>query len=135
LRYDYYCTNGLCLHTDEILRSMKEPFLIECPECHQPTFKVAINRPEFIIPHDPKTVGLLADRNTKAMSIMERCDRQSKQDEDRKKAQKICDDELASKLPKGASLIKRDENAPSVDTSLANLSPVQQERFIETGKK
>ena len=93
---------------------------------------------------DPKTVGELAERNTKKMGK----DQVSLYEEKQREAKRLRRKAIAEKLPKGASLAKndshplppwRDGSIPGLERSdkplelIDNVSNI--EKFVMTGKK
>lgn len=117
--YQYLCEK--CKHFFEDFAPMASDPLVKCPKCK----KKSLNRvPQlcsgFVKLGDSelKTVGHLCDRRRDSMS----------------------GDEIAEKEAKAPKLNKRKyqpwwRKDGKIDRSLSNLTPKQQKKFIETGKK
>ena len=69
--YDYECK--VCGFGFETVHGMRdECFLIQCPHCFKDTLEIQYNiAPHGFVKGEPKTLGLLADRNRSAMSHQE----------------------------------------------------------------
>jgi putative FmdB family regulatory protein len=63
LTYEYECTN--CKDVFEIRQSIKDKPLTCCQKCEQETLQRVIYPPHSVIDKSPKTVGTLAEQNSK----------------------------------------------------------------------
>ncbi len=61
--YEYACKD--CEIAFDAIQSMKEAPLLECPMCERKTLIKLFSVPNAIVQHDPKTIGELAERNSK----------------------------------------------------------------------
>lgn len=109
--YDYECSD--CQHQEEVFQRFSETPLSECPSCKQPSFRrVILHPPLAFIKGEARTVGQLADRNSKKLGRYER--------EDREEA----DNMKAHNEGREASALRRKIN---------KMTPDQQKKYIERG--
>ena len=107
-----------------------------CPECETEGLYRVIHAVHCSVRQDPKTVGAIADRNTSKMSNAHKSEMYEKQEYNKQLARARAREELAAKLPTGASIPNPPSSEiPKVDMSLTKLTPQQTEKYIETGKK
>lgn len=134
--YRYKC--NYCQEELEVRQSITEDSLQMCPECGTPNLeRVITGGADLIIQQEPKTLGVLADRNHKKNGRFWREDKEQEARQSRKKAKKF-----VGKLKEGASPLKRDVNykpwwrpKENLTTELANLTPEQKKKYIQTGRK
>lgn len=138
--YDYVCK--ACGFEFETYHGMKdEDFLTTCPECLEATLTIAYNTPpDGFVRGEPKTVGLLADRNRSAMSRQQYEDKVRADKEDYKKkiqARK----EMMPLIPGESRPDPSSFEAPiwrpgttKPNMKLANLNKQQTEKYILEGK-
>mgnify|MGYP006410052985 CR=1 FL=1 len=75
--YDYECRK--CVYYTEIWQGMMDDPIQKCPNCGENALvKVIINPPAAIVRGEAKTIGQLADKNTRKMGKYELEDRQQK---------------------------------------------------------
>lgn len=68
--YDFECAP--CAYYTEIKQGMHDPSVYECPHCNNNTLvRVIINAPSFMVRGEAKTIGQLADKNTRNMGTYE----------------------------------------------------------------
>jgi putative FmdB family regulatory protein len=70
--YHYICKNESCNDEFETQQSMKSSPLISCDVCGEETLERVIHAATAFVKGDPKTIGLLAERNTNKMSASQR---------------------------------------------------------------
>jgi putative FmdB family regulatory protein len=137
--YGYGCeTCDICF---EIEQSIKDNPLTEC-ECGGRLHRLIPHTFNFAVQQDPKTVGHLADRNTKEMGRYELEERRIRDKVEREESRKAGREELAKRLPKGASLIDKSsyktpwwrKGTTGPDMSLTKLSKEKVSKYIEEGK-
>lgn len=135
--YRYECLNEGCGEIFEVVRSIKSDKEVDCPSCKQKCSNVLITGGAAIIDKTPRTLGTLAEQNTKKFGA-EYC--KQKEIENKKRSQ------LARKtmreLPCGERVEKPEEtyvpfwrNDKKVDSSLASLTPQQKHKYVTTGEK
>jgi len=133
--YVYQCSFDDCGKQFEIYHSIKSDYITKCPSCLEESLKVVIQAAQIVI-NEPRTVGMLADRNTAAMSTSKRSELYEKTKKDKILAKKIMNEELQQRLPKGINLINQgNEDIEPVDLKLASLTPAQTKKYIEEGIK
>jgi putative FmdB family regulatory protein len=69
IEYEYECDN--CSHSFSIRQSIKDDALSICPECNESTLYRVFHAPYVSVKGDVKTIGQLADKNTKNMGRYE----------------------------------------------------------------
>lgn len=102
--YEYACPK--CEIAFDTIQSMSEAPLRECPMCERNTLVKLFSVPNAVVQHDPKTIGELAERNSKNMSKDELAEKSGKKKEAKRKGL----EELASKV--GGEAIKKSETLP-----------------------
>lgn len=141
IRYMYGCENcDLCFEIEE---SIKDQPLTECLECGGNLHRLIPRTFNFAVRQDPKTVGHLADRNTREMGRYELEERRVLDKLNKKAAKKAGQEELSKKLPPGASIVDSSQyktpwwrpKTECADMSLNKLSPEKLEKYINTGEK
>lgn len=131
--YDYYCDT--CSHEEELYHNPTPEScrVKECPACHTLSFHIVITKPPTAFVRDnPKTVGGVAYMNNRKMGKLEYEDRVKKDQDDRRAA--IQQRKEAGKLQEGWTRPEVNHDH-KVDLSLTKLTPEQQKKYIETGKK
>jgi hypothetical protein len=115
-----------------------------CPSClDENSLEKILYAVPLLIKNDPKTLGLLADRNNQRFGRNEVEERENLYQEEFRKNKNRALDEFSESLPAGASLPERPNslakppwrNTDKIDTSLANLSKDKAEKYIMTGQK
>lgn len=102
--YGYGCQNcDICF---ELEQSIKDSPLTEC-ECGGRLHRLIPHTFNFAVQKDPMTVRHLADRNTREMGRYELEERRATDKIRKEEALKAGREELAKKLPKGASLVDK----------------------------
>jgi putative FmdB family regulatory protein len=109
--YHYKCS--ACESHFELRHSIKEPLVKKCPECHALAMEVVIEPFELTVKGEIKTIGQLAEKNSKAMGK----------------------EQLAMKMEKDGvnKSIALSEKQKEVN-KLGSLSNEQKVKYIETGK-
>lgn len=109
--YHYGCSE--CKEDFETFHSIKEPLRKVCPFCKNETLSVVLDGPPDIINKEIKTIGQLAEANSKKMG----------------------QEQIQKKMEADGSLqrMKNQEKMAEV-RKLNNLSQEQKIRYIETGK-
>lgn len=109
--YHYKCSN--CPNDFETFHSIKEPLWKVCPKCKFETLSVVLDGAPDIINREIKTIGQLAEANSKKMGK----------------------EQIQKKMEEDGSLqrAKNQEKMAEV-RKLANLTQEQKIRYIETGK-
>jgi len=134
--YLYRCGNESCCEEFETIRSIKSDYLVTCPKCNRDTLNVVIHAAHAFVRGEPKTIGMLADRNTAAMSNAQKSELYAKQEHDRIAAKRHMNQEIEARLPEGASIPKYDPHSVEpIDMSLASLTPKQVKKYVEEGVK
>lgn len=122
-----------------VKQSIKDDPLVECEFCNEHSIQRVIHSPDVLVKvSDPKTLGLLADRNSKKLGKFGVEDKTKEiKDEyiDRK-------NKYVGKLPDGAKSKETESYTPpwrpnttGPDLSLSKLTPKQKEKYIFEGKK
>ena len=139
--YEYICDKCGC--NFEIVQSMKDDALVECPDCNSPSLR-RVFFPPIISVHksetDPDmTLGHLADRNRSRMSEDEKAAITKVQEKRQGKVKSEKD------LPRGMTRIERSpaSDSPFVDNPLCpatrqeiqKMDSKQKDKYIKTGKK
>lgn len=138
ITYHYRCEAEGCAFEYEIRQSIKDEPISLCPECNQNTAQRVIHcGGDFIIKEEPKTLGVLADRNNKKMGKFEKEDKTREIKQKGKKGRKYL-----GKLKEGATQQERPDpnykpwwRKEAVDKGLAKLTPKEKHTYILTGKK
>ena len=110
----YYYKCASCESFFEIRHSIKQSLLTECPECHNLSLSVVVDSPfELTVKGEVKTIGQLAEKNSKEMGK----------------------EQLAMRMEKDgiSKTIELTEKRKEVN-KLGSLSKEQKVRYIETGK-
>lgn len=136
ITYHYRCT--LCQNEFEIQQSIKEDPLQQCHCCNQYRLERVIHTGLHVsVRSEPKTVGQIADRNTKKMGKYEIEDKNKKyKDEEKAARQKLR--EHAESL--GASVPDRPDEKPvpfygkSDHDKINRMTEKQKTKFILEGK-
>lgn len=111
--YDYECTN--CNHKiTDIYQSIKSDALIECDKCKKDTLIRIIYCPYISVKGEAKTIGQLAERNTKKMGKTLVQEKSLKDKESKKQALSEAKKEMNSKI--------------------GSMTEAQKKRYIEDGK-
>ena len=131
--YHYACKNPVCETEFEIQQSMKDSPLRLCQACKSESLERVIYAATAFVRGEPKTLGLLADRNTSKMSSMERADKAEADAQHKKAANAAARNELRAK---GMNIPEPTEGPklPPINKKLADLSPKQAQTYIQTGK-
>lgn len=120
----YTCDD--CEFEEEVEQRISEGFFIKCPNCDGKLSQVYYS-PDAYVYNDPKTLQLLAERNSQKMG-RQRCE------EETAKHKQEYEDRLASRgivKPKGTPFWR----SGKPDLSLANLTPEKRRHYMETGEK
>lgn len=137
--YDYACSE--CKFEFETVHGMKdEDFLKTCPECFEDTLKIVYyTPPDGFVKGDPKTLGLLADRNRSAMSHQQYEDK-IRQDKEDYKAKIQARKEMMPLIPGETRPDPSSFETPiwrpgttKPNMKLANLTKQQTENYIVKG--
>ena len=121
--YGYTCQN--CGHTFEIFQDVNEGKKKKCPECK--LLKLSRDITGGLggsVVQDPKTLLQQAERNTAKMGHYELQERRMADEEGN----------LRKRKPKEPAPWWR-PGTDKPDMSLANLTPAQKQKYIETGEK
>ncbi len=87
ITYEYICSHNKCGHNLEIEQSIKDKPLITCPKCGKQTLERVISGGiEPIVKQEAKTLGQLAERNTKKMGKYELQEKRRLHNKSEKKA-------------------------------------------------
>lgn len=133
--YQYKC--DACDHGFEQYQTLKEDTLRRCPKCRKYKLYRVICAPMLVQNGEPKTLGMLAERNASKMSDEEKR-RISKEQETKR------DEVLYKRLPKGMRRLKKPKNCcvpdykkgQTVSTrEIMKMTEAQKKKFIETGRK
>lgn len=137
LIYNYRCSVEDCKWDFETYQSIKDSPLIECPVCKNSSLERVIHAAQAFVRGEPKSLGHLAEQNTDKLGRQTKEEMWGRQAEHKIAAKAAAREELEARLPAGASLPKVINTSPS-ETALLNkvsrLNPVQQEKYITTGK-
>lgn len=109
ITYHYQCNE--CFFQFVRSQSIKDQPLMQCPDC----FAHALQRIYHAVPiidNTPKTLGSLAEKNTSTLTSESRDQMWGLQKENKEKAQEAVREELAAKLPPGASIPTRPKGVP-----------------------
>lgn len=135
--YEYACPD--CELAFEMLQKMSDDVLKVCPFCSKKTLTKLFSVPHIQIESEPKTIGELAERNTKKMSKDELSEKTERKLEKRRQGLA----ETAAKV--GGKAIKQSDTIPwwrdgksfgskysekPIDTT--KISNIR--RYVETGK-
>lgn len=136
LTYEYECQE--CKYNFETRQSIKDKPLVECPQCKSQTLERIIGSDIIFIDKTPRTLGTLAEKNTRKMGSYEK-DKKQKETEDRSNlARKRAVEEgmkLKGLTPIDTSKIKKpwySKNAPPT-SKLQKLNNKQKKDYIEKG--
>ena len=127
LSYDYECAS--CYLIFEVQQGIKEKPLTKCPHCDGTIERVLLAAPFGFVKGEPRTIGQLADRNTKKMGKYE-LEAKKKAHKDAKEAAKL--EALKRKMPEGSKIIKEPWYG-SAPQKLAKATEAQKQRYIRTG--
>ena len=138
--YDYKCQEEECGYQFETYHSIKSKPLVDCPNCGMPSLMIILYPVQGFVKGEPQTLGALAERNTERLGTYGRQEMWAKNVENKELARTAAREELAAKLPAGASLPapqKVDQwfrpGTSGPDMKLANLNKDQAKQFIEKG--
>lgn len=129
--YPYKCEN--CNHEfDEIQRVAEGP-LKKCPICNKNKLHRVITAPILTITDEPKSLGMLAEKNARRMS-----DDQKKalaeEYKTKKTINRIPDKELPGKRMESADAPPADSNRTKTNREVSKLKGKDVEKYIMTGK-
>jgi len=132
IRYDYKCTN--CGYEIEYTQSIKDKAFTRCESCTNDTLERVITLGPAFVSHEVKTIGQLADRNTKSMGTYEK--------QAKRKSHEDCKNTARRKImeEKGLDYIAPEGNRPTpiygeVDHAKINaMTPAQKRKYILEGK-
>ena len=110
--YHYKCSN--CPEDFETFHSIKEPLRKVCPSCKKETLGVVLDGPPDIMSKgEIRTIGQLAEANTKAMGK----------------------EQLQKRMEEDGTIQKlKDRERMQEARKIASLSPEKKIKYIETGK-
>lgn len=139
--YHYQCNDVNCQHEFKINHSIKDDILKKCPKCNNLTLCTVFYPAHAFVKEEPKTLGLLAERNSQSLGNQGMQEIWAKTEERKQLAKETAYKELTARLPEGAIIpiekkseawYRPDTNGPITD--LANLTPEKTRKFIEEGK-
>lgn len=131
--YEYECEK--CKIRFEISHSIKQPPLEDCPKCKAvKSLERLISEPFMIIDKTPKTLGSIADKNTRKMGKYELEEKQHEHKERRTKAkeraiQETLGTNVLNTSNKKSKLTKDEQHLKK----LTKLTKEQQIKYIEKG--
>lgn len=128
--YEYQCSNTKCKHNFEIYQSIKDDKLVVCPQCNKETLYRIIFAPMMVSVGEVKTLGSLAEKNTRNMSDEQR-ENLRKKHETKKVAGK--------RLPEGMSRqkvnVKKNIQHQRKMQKILSKGDVAVNKYIMTGKE
>jgi putative FmdB family regulatory protein len=133
--YEYVCRP--CELSFESFQRMSEEPLKDCPFCEKQTLERLFSVPHVKIPDNPKTLGELAEYNTKKMSAEDREIQTSLKKEKRRRAVKELENKTGAKLMESTAIPwwRNGENGTKYSEKLIDTSKITNiKRYIETGK-
>jgi len=121
-----------CEYEELVEQRMSNDYFTQCPHCENPIGQIYYV-PTTYVYNDPKTIGLMADRNNKAMG-------RQKYEETLAEHKQAQADKIANRLGKEKGEVKKPavpfwRNSDKVDISLATMTPEKKRHYIETGEK
>lgn len=132
IRYDYKCED--CGYEIEYTQSIKDSAFTKCPSCMSNSLKRVITLGPVFVGQEAKTIGQLADRNTKSMGTYEKQSKRKAHEDSKNAARRKIMEE------KGLEYIAPEGNRPTpiygnVDHAKINaMTPAQKAKYILEGK-
>ena len=124
ITYRYLCNS--CSNEYEIQQRIIEKPISLCPSCGQQSCERIIFEP-YVIDLTPKTVGGLADKNTKKMGSYERDFREQKRIKDKEAA--------VNELTKNAKKPFYHNKSEASTKEIRKMTEKQKQKYIIEGKK
>lgn len=131
ITYEYFCPD--CEHGFETEQSIKDKPINICPECNSDAIHRVIHATTVFVDQGPKTLGQLADRNTKKMGTYELQEKRNFQKVSEKLARKAASEEAGRKM--GFKPIEKTDNGLDASTvnKITKMSPDQVKKYIREG--
>lgn len=117
--YVYQCDNEKCEHSFEQIQRMADNALVKCPICKKKSLHRVFFSPIIFVKGEAKTIGQLADRNSKKMSTDEKQAIEAKYKKNKK--------EVLGEKP------WYKQNQTKSTKQIANMTPEQKRKYIENG--
>lgn len=130
--YNYECDS--CNAVLEVKQSILDKPLVQCPLCPGTISRVILQAPMMFMQRDPKTLGHLAERNTKNMSKDELAEKRGIHKEQEVLARQQASKELGNKH--GATPVPYDPSkglTKSTYDKIQKMNSTERNNYIERG--
>jgi putative FmdB family regulatory protein len=136
ITYEYECSE--CSANFDVRQSIKDDAFTVCPECNKATLSRVLHSPIYVrvLGGDPTTIGQLAERNAKKMSV-EEMDRAQERYKTAKTINRVPED----RRPKSQPTVKPKDmpewmTKPRTKTTadVVKMTPEQTKKYIQTGE-
>lgn len=132
ITYHYLCKNESCNEEFETQQSMKDSPLTSCEVCGEETLERVIHIGHAFVRNEPKTIGLLAERNTQALSPSQRNEQFAIAEQRKYDAKVALRQELIDSGMKDVPAVP--DKIKAVDKRLAKLTNRQKQIYLDKGK-
>lgn len=134
--YQYVCRP--CEVSFETFQKMSEDPIKECPFCCKPVLEKLYSVPHISVPDNPKTLGQLAEYNTKKMSEEDRNLQTQMKKEKRKRGIRKIEQETGGKIIEASKEVpwwRSGQNGTTYSDKPVDTTKITNiKRFVETGK-
>lgn len=130
--YKYRCLIEYCQNEFNVHQSIHSSPLRSCDLCGEESLERVIHAANAFVRGEAKTIGLLAERNTQALSSAQRNEREAIAEHQKREAKLELRKELINSGMKDVPDVP--DKIKPVDKRLAKLTDRQKERYLDSGK-